>query len=124
MKFQANFIYLYIYSANWVEINGVLYQRPSVLVIAKDNEKGEPVFGEILDIFYHDQFIFFYVEVLSYMYFSNHFDAHIVSTVATEKKYLVYYDNLYDYQPFGLYLPSFMSHSDLCRFVVFKQYFM
>lgn len=95
-----------------------MYQSPAVLAI--DNDNGEPVFGELLSIYYFDQFIFFYVEKLSYLSYLSHFHAHLVSTESTELRLLVHYDNLLDELPYGLYLPPFMSSSDSCRFIVTK----
>ena len=43
-------IYYFSFSANWVQINGTLYQRPSVLMIGRNDENDDPIFGDILEM--------------------------------------------------------------------------
>lgn len=97
----------------------MFYQSPSVLIIGRTDED-DPLFGDLVDILYFDDFIFFYVEVLEYVTFSHHFHAHIVSTDHNSLKYLILYDNLIDHSPYGLYLPPSFSPIHPYRFIVPK----
>ena len=70
-------------STNSVKVNGVVYKTQAVLATKPPNDFEDTTFGQIKEIYVVNSAVYFYLQVLDTLDYSQHYSAYITKTTLT-----------------------------------------
>ena len=104
-----------LHRTNWIELDGLLFKSPCVVVIVIEDV---PVFAEMLSILCTDSLIVFEVKIHKVKEYSYHLHSYVIPFKHNYDRWLVSHSKLVDIHPQGLY--SSPNSSNNLKYIVMR----